>query len=517
VDRTRARLRVAGAVAAVAALTAAAATLRFWGLRFGLPDAMARPDEEAITTIASRFVLIGPNPNFFDYPTLFTYAVAFVERLWPGGQAVLDDTLPRLISRSIAAGLGTASVPLVFLIGRRLFSMRAGLLASGFLAVAFLHVRDSHFGVTDVPMTFMVVLALFVIVAMPEDRASPWTIGLAAVLCGLAASTKYNAALIVAPLVVAALQRSARPWMYAMIAVGFAAGFLAGTPYALIARQKFLADLLGLQSHLSSGHAVDEGLGWVHHLTFSLRYGLGLPLLLTSLAGAVWLVVAERRIAWVLLAFPVLYYAGMGSGRTVFMRHMTPIVPFAVIVAAFALDRAAVFVGARLKPRAPYSEMTDGMSTALVTILAIAIAYDSAQRSVALDRLLAEPDSRTVAAAFMKASYFPKGVTVFQNGSVYGQVPLVPEGIYPTMPPERLPEVVILQSSRLVAYSTQPAGLRDILAAHYRPLMHVPVERPDGPPEPVFDQQDAFYAPVAGFHHFLRPGPEIEIFVRSDR
>jgi hypothetical protein len=276
----------------------------------------------------------------------------------------------------------------------------------------------------------------------------------------------------------------------------------------LIARQKFLSDLLGLQSHLSTGHAVDEGLGWVHHLTFSLRYGLGLPLLLTSLAGFVWVVAVERRIAWVLLAFPVLYYAGMGSGRTVFMRHMTPIVPFAALAAAFALDRAAAFLDARLKPRAP----------ALVTILAIAIGFDSALRSVALDRLLSEPDSRTVAAAFMKASYFPRGVSVFQNGSVYGQVPLVPEGIYPTMPLERLPEVVIIQTSRLVAYSSQPAGLRDILAAHYRPLMHVPVERPDaGPPAPVFDQQDAFYAPVAGFHHFLRPGPEIEIFVRSDK
>ena len=472
---------------------------------------MARPDEEAITTIASRFVLIGPNPNFFDYPTLFTYAVAFVERLWPGGQAVLDDTLPRLISRSMAAALGTASIPLVYLIGRRLFSMRAGLLAAAFLAVAFLHVRDSHFGVTDVPMTFMVVLAMLVIVAMPADR-SPWPMtAFAAVLCGLAASTKYNAALIVAPLVVAALQRSARPWTYAIIVGGFVAGFLAGTPYAWIARQKFLSDLLGLQSHLSSGHAVDEGLGWVHHLTFSLRYGLGLPLLLTSLAGVVWVVVAERRIAWVLLAFPVLYYAGMGSGRTVFIRHMTPIVPFAALVAAFAIDRAATAASRRY----PFFH---AMASTAVVIVAILIGYDSAQRSVALDRLLSEPDSRTVAAAFMKASYFPKGVSVFQNGSVYGQVPLVPEGIYPTMPIDRLPEVVILQSSRLVAYSNQPAGLREILAAHYRPLMHVPVERPDaGPPEPVFDQQDAFYVPVAGFHHFMRPGPEIEIFVRSDK
>ncbi len=493
-------------------MTALAAALRFWGLRFGLPDTMARPDEEAITTIASRFVLIGPNPNFFDYPTLFMHVVAFVERLWPGGQAVLDDTLPRLISRSLSAGLGTASVPVVFLIGRRLFSTRAGLLAAGFLAIAFLHVRDSHFGVTDVPMTFMVLLAFLVIVSMPMDRAPWWMTVLAAVLCGLATSTKYNAALIVAPLLIVVWQRDGNRWLYLVIAAGFVAGFLAGTPYALIARQKFFADLAGLQSHLSGGHATDEGLGWIRHLTFSLRYGLGLTLLLTALGGFVWLIVADRRAACVLLAFPVLYYIGMGSGRTVFMRHMTPIVPFAVLLAGFALDRAAsagsAFVDARLKPRAPLS--------AMAVVLAVAIAYDSAHRSAALDRLLSEPDSRALAAAFLKASYFPRGVSVFQNGSVYGQVPLVPEGIYPATPLERRPEIVILQTSRLVAYSSQPTGIRETLDDQYRPLFHVPVERTQARgPEPIFDQQDAFFVPVVGFEHYLRPGPEIEIYVRS--
>jgi hypothetical protein len=505
-----ARWRATLVVLTVIGITLAAAGLRFWGLRFGLPDTMARPDEEAITTIAARFVLVGPNPNFFDYPTLFTHVVAFVERTWPGGQAVYDDTLPRLISRSLAAGLGTASVPLLFLIGCRVFSTRAGLLAAGFLAVAFLHVRDSHFGVTDAPMTFMVLLAFLVIVLLPEDRAPWWMVALAAVLCGLATSTKYNAALIIAPLVVAAWQRSANRWAYAVIIIGFVAGFLAGTPYAWIARQRFLADLIGLQSHLSGGHATDEGLGWIRHLTFSLRYGLGLPLLVVALAGFGWLVFVDRRTASVVLAFPVLYYAGMGSGRTVFMRHMTPVIPFAVLLAAFALDRAA----RQLAAVVPTLRST---ASVLAVGVAVAIAYDSASRSISLDRLLSQTDSRAIAAAFMKASYFPRGVSVFQNGSVYGHVPLVPQGIYPEQPLDRLPEVVILQTSRLVAYSDQPPDMRDTLAAHYRSLLHVPVERTvNETQEPIFDQQDAFFVPVSGFERFLRPGPEIEIFVRSD-
>ena len=45
--------------------------------------------------------------------------------------------------------------------------------------------------------------------------------------------------------------------------------------------------------------------GWLHHLTHSLRYGVGLPLLLTGIAGAVVLAVRQPTTAALLFAFPV--------------------------------------------------------------------------------------------------------------------------------------------------------------------------------------------------------------------
>src|SRR5262249_39256514 len=155
-----------------------------WGLRFGLPRTMARPGEEAITAIAARVVLVGPNPHFFDDPTLFMYAVALIEKWWPGGRAVFDDVLPAMIARTLSAALGTASVLVLFVVVRRLFSLRAALAASALLAVAFLHVRDSHFGVTDVPMTFMVLVAFLAIVSLAIDRAHWWNVLAAAIFCG---------------------------------------------------------------------------------------------------------------------------------------------------------------------------------------------------------------------------------------------------------------------------------------------------------------------------------------------
>ena len=57
-------------------------------------------------------------------------------------------------------------VALVHAIARPLFGVSAGLLAALFMAVAFLHARDSHYATTDVPMVF------FVMAALPTDLSS---------------------------------------------------------------------------------------------------------------------------------------------------------------------------------------------------------------------------------------------------------------------------------------------------------------------------------------------------------
>jgi hypothetical protein len=496
-------------VLAVVGLTALAALLRFWALRFGLPRTMARPDEEAILAIAARAVLIGPNPHFFDYPTLFMYAVAAIERAWPGGRAVFDDVIPTMIARTLAASLGTASVPLLFVATRRLLTTRAAFAAAALLAVAFLHVRDSHFGVTDVPMTLMVLLAFYAIVRLSTGPVRSWGVLGTAILCGLATSTKYNAGVVLAPLVVTMALSRAPARMYAFVAVGFAGGFLAGTPYAIITRAKFVEDLIGLRTHLASGHGAAEGVGWIYHLTFTLRYGLG-PLFLTAaLAGMIWLAISKPRTAAIVLSFPLLYYAGMGSGKTVFMRHMLPVVPFAALFAGAFVDNVAD-LAARSRPASAR------LATAVAIVLTMALGYDSAARAIASDRLLARADSRALAARMLEAR-FPQGATVFQNGAVYGRVQLWPEGIFPQTPLERLPQLVIIQSSRLVAYGDEPEPMRRILADRYRTMGRIDVEDPTSAVEPIFDQQDAFFAPVAGFERFVRPGPTLDIFERVDR
>ncbi len=60
----------------LAVILALGAGLRLWGVRFGLPHDLARPDEEKIIGAALGIVQGDPNPHMFLYPSLFIYANA---------------------------------------------------------------------------------------------------------------------------------------------------------------------------------------------------------------------------------------------------------------------------------------------------------------------------------------------------------------------------------------------------------------------------------------------------------
>jgi len=97
-----------------------------------------------------------------------------------------------LIARALSAAAGIATVSVTYRVGVSLFDRTTGLVAALFLAIAALHVRESHFALTDVSATCLLMASFLRIVRY-------WRSGfrrdalLAAVLAGLAASTKYNA------------------------------------------------------------------------------------------------------------------------------------------------------------------------------------------------------------------------------------------------------------------------------------------------------------------------------------
>ena len=513
------------------------ALLRFVPVWFGLPYPQARPDEEVAIGRALRALEGHLNPQFFHWPSLTFYVFAAVlgaasglrELLGFPGEMTFSGQA--LVTRGTIALCGTLTIVVLFRVGRRIAGDTIGVLTAAFLAVALLHVRESHFAMTDALMTLLVWTSLaFLVSTALADVDGDQPSRRAAILCayaglasGLAMSTKYNAAAV--GVAMAALQivwvwrrpsavLSWRMWVPSLtFGLMMMVGFLVATPYAVLDYPKFIEDLRFDFTHLSDGHNdIDLGPGWIYHATRSLPYGAGLATCVAALLGIAPFVRRHGRAAIVTGSFAVALYLALGRGYTVFFRYVLPLIPFVCLLAAFGVDALAKWV-------ARHRRVTFGRVLPLVALLAVGPGLVS---SVWFDLLLARTDTRVLAGDWLVRRLQP-GATLHDAGGRYTRLDLwrVPV-VRPDYDPDRnvfaegqLPEWLVLQSSVLPVYASTPPALAQLARERYLQVYRVEGRRPGGRVG-VYDWQDAFFLPFSGFQDVLRPGPTITIFRRAD-
>jgi 4-amino-4-deoxy-L-arabinose transferase-like glycosyltransferase len=519
---------------ALVLIVAVAAALRFYGIGFGLPYTQARPDETTVIDVALRFLSGSPSPRFYDYPTLFMFLETLVYGAYAlvgmalGWFASLGDFVRSwpthwapffLMSRSISAVSGIVSVWLVARMARQLAGDVAALSASALLAVAFLHVRDSHYGTTD---TTMIMLALASLHALLQaDEGIPGADTRAGLWAGLSAATKYNGILVAAALPFSLLRHwpqadrmpavARRVWHYGRAGT---LAFVLAAPFVFLEYPQFREAMALLQSSMASGMTRDIDNGWTYHVMTSLRWGVGWPLLATGVSGLLGMLIADTRRGAMVAAFPVLMFAVAGSSRNVFVRYMLPVVPFLCIGAGWLV--ATIQASVRRRTRAP-------LATAAAAVLVAALAAPTLQSSVSFVRILAREDTRVTLAHWMDAT-LPAGTSVLLAGSRYGHPQPVRwrEWALWTWDRDRLrflargpstdtaPAWVIMQESPLPVSVPQPEAVA-LLEEGYD-LVHVVRGHGDGPT--VYDRQDAFFVPYAGFSDTTHPGPNFAVYRR---
>ena len=528
--------RMRGVPPLLAAILLTALGVRLWGITFGLPLVMARPDELAVLFTAVRMHGGDANPRFFDYPALYIYVLAGLFSVYYGIQLLRgrvsnppefvtsfrDHFEPFfLIARTTTALLGTATVYLCYRVALPLFGRTAALASALFLALAFLHVRDSHYGTTDVPMTFFVMAAMLAVVRLHETRA-PRDAWLAGALAGCAAGTKYNAVLLVLPMLAVQVahawplrrepRRVFRELHVVRWGLAFAAIFLATNPYLLLDSETALRDLRLLQASTANGMTPRDvlGRGWWYHLPFSLRHGLGLPLLTASLAGLALMLYRAPVHALVLASFPVGYYLAVGAAYNVFVRYMMPVVPFLCIFAGYLVAQLAAAVPPG-RARA-----------AAAAALALGLAAPSAYSVVRFNTILSAEDTRLVAGRWMHENV-PAGSTISMMGT-FGHLqleraPAPPKYRYVQydrqarrFAADALPDWIVVQRSPL-PYSYLAPEVERLIESEYR-LAHTVRAGSLFQEGNVYDLQDAFYVPYGGFRGVRRPGPNLEIYSR---
>jgi hypothetical protein len=409
-----------GARLSLAVLLAVGLGLRLWGLDYGLPLAMARPDEEVVVVRLLGFDGGDPNPHWFMYPTLSLYmtfgwlkAMLFgghVTGVWSGPTdlatlAKMDPRALYLTARLLCALVGVATIALTYRLGRLLGGRGAGLVAALLLTVSFLHVRESHFFKPDAILSAFITLALIACVHL-QRRGTIAAAALAGVACGLALSVKYTLTLGV-PLVLAVLlARNAGGWRARLVQLAVAgaaavAAAVAGSPYSLLAWSEF-APWIRFTSFWVRYGGEGWGTGFAYHLTHSFLAAQGLPLTVFSLGALAWAL--RRRTLVPVAAFLVASLVQLGLASAAYTRYLTPFLPGLYAVAGVAL--------VALVDRVPARRARIALAVTLLAVLAARPLHSA----VRFDQTVAARDTRLLARDWL-LEHVPGGTPVLLLGA----------------------------------------------------------------------------------------------------
>jgi hypothetical protein len=302
---------------ALAGILGLAAALRLVGVRYGLPFPVLNPDEQNIVPRAWRMVHGGgPDPEWFDYPSLLLYLLAPFQS-W-------SDEPSYVSARLAAVALGLAGVAAAWWLGSRAYGRVAGGVAAAAVAVATVHVAYSRMAVTDVALALGVTVALAL---LADDRVE-----LAGLAVGLAASAKYPGLILLVPLVAVAWGRWRRLAVGAALAV---AGFLVASPYVAVHAGEALGDAWRVQRLAHRGWLGFEDDPWAGFAFVGRLWDALGPVLIVAAVGLVVAAAAARRSRpdLVLVSFVLAYFASLLPLDAHFDRYVLPLVPPLAVLA----------------------------------------------------------------------------------------------------------------------------------------------------------------------------------------
>ncbi|HEV8724362.1 MAG TPA: glycosyltransferase family 39 protein, partial [Candidatus Binatia bacterium] len=344
----------------------AGTSVRFYGLDWGLPYHF-HTDERFVAVSAERLrtaefiAQLTDQPYFFLYPPFISYLliglvnlVSFFHPFSPTEPA--GGTLYYLMGRGITACFGSATLVVIYLLGKRLYTESTGLLAAAFLAFSVLHVRDSHFYFPDVPFTFFVLLVvLFAAKIAQEGRIQSYIFS--GIFAGVGMATKQTAVMTL-PVIVTAhaiamfkhqeasratykkVIFSGRFWGLLLLPMFVAAlTFLLLDPFVLINPRRFLQMSQILEQFvrgINQPHWTFQFTGTTISYWFTnlLYFGMGPLLEFVSLVGLLWAVVQRKTADVLVLAFLVPYFYFVGEGYMKFIRYAIPLLPFLCLLGA---------------------------------------------------------------------------------------------------------------------------------------------------------------------------------------
>ncbi len=376
-------------------LIGAALALHLLGIQRDLPFT-SEIDEPQFVRRAVNIAATGDyNPGWFGSPgSMIIYPLAGIYHLWNaalhggtllGADSGLQSTFESngsefyLLGRLLTIFYAVATVPVIYLIGRRVFGERAGLIASGLFVLYPIAVTHAQMVRTDSAAAFFGALGLWLCLRLYDQPTARNRI-LAGLVIGLAISTRYFMVALIpvlAAVELLVLWRQVRSreltrlsWLHGGLGLtAVAAAFAITTPY-------FFLDFTtawGSVNHEARGtHLGADGLSrsenFIWYMTEAIPDSITWTQTMLAALGAV-LVAWRRQPQQILLAgLAAIFLVGVSLSRLHWQRWLIPILPLLALLVGHALNVAIGWLSAYLKLR---PAATRGLALLIVLLVSI--------------------------------------------------------------------------------------------------------------------------------------------------
>lgn len=391
-----------------------ALSLRLWGIYPGYPD--IHPDESSSYATAVHLLYNFFKPDRFDYPAgvpfinvlayvLFFIPIAVLKIIFINADTFIQfifsphsffiqykeaifgnrDFFAMYWTRAVTALFGAGTVLVLYVVGKKLFSKEVGLFAAFFLAVNYLHVIRSHFGLPDVYNGFFVTLSLYISVLILEKNTRNRYL-FAGVVSGIAFALKYQVFSLLPFIIVHCIWtvRKKNIWYFFhknafYAAFAFIATFLIINPYYI----SNIEDAMRMNRQDILRYRMGEIFLRPYGYFYLYHWGIDrLPSIMVLVGIVVMLLKSSFRFIIVApFAFVFMFFMTVYSQGGAFPRNFATVIPYLMLFAGYGMYIIFSF----------FKKISPSFAIVITVILLFWINYSSLKNSLILDQSYSQP------------------------------------------------------------------------------------------------------------------------------
>ncbi|MFH0948021.1 MAG: phospholipid carrier-dependent glycosyltransferase [Elusimicrobiota bacterium] len=242
-----------------------------------------------------------------------------------------------LIGRLLTVAFSIGTIYLTYLLAKKLFDKKTGLLSALFLSLIWQHIISSHYATTDITAAFFTLLAVYFVwnVSTKTDLKSYLLAGFS---CGLSIAAKYYGGIIFLAIILFGWKNK-KYILFSFFAMIL--GFFVGCPYAFIDSASFFEKFIDRFNLIVGGEKSELFHGFLSYFDILIR-GLGHFLIITSVLGIVFLIINRIKQNIFLLVITLTLIIFFGSWKGLYGHYILALYPFFAIISASFIKKTFV-------------------------------------------------------------------------------------------------------------------------------------------------------------------------------